>query len=204
MSAGPVLVVGATGALGQKVVDALLRRGKKVRALVRASTDAGSLEAKGVEISRGDMLDMASLERAMSGAGHVGERVRVTAIPWWLLSAGLGVAGLFSPEARDIKAMLRFFQSGRYVADPTRQSQVFGRAPTAEDAVLRWLQKNGLAADAGRKRGGDPSLRKRGLSGRRGGVVRAAGHPRDAVHAALRAWRKQRSRGKSSAGRTAG
>jgi len=71
MSAGPVLVVGATGALGQKVVLALLHRGKKVRALVRPSTDATSLEAKGVEIARGDMLDMASLEKAMSGVDAV-------------------------------------------------------------------------------------------------------------------------------------
>ncbi|MBB4951718.1 uncharacterized protein YbjT (DUF2867 family) [Kitasatospora gansuensis] len=31
----PVLVVGATSSLGSKVVDELLKRGKKVRALVR-------------------------------------------------------------------------------------------------------------------------------------------------------------------------
>jgi len=80
-------------------------------------------------------------ELASVASAHVGERVRTTAIPWWLLSAVFAVAGLFSPEARDIKAMLRFFLSGRYVADPTRQSQVFGPAPTAEDAVGRWLQK---------------------------------------------------------------
>ena len=36
----PVLVVGATGSLGSKVVDELLRRGKNVLALVRPATDA--------------------------------------------------------------------------------------------------------------------------------------------------------------------
>ena len=47
----PVLVVGATGNLGGKVVRVLLDDGKKVRALVRPNTDASRLEALGVEIA---------------------------------------------------------------------------------------------------------------------------------------------------------
>src|SRR5947209_20546894 len=66
-----VLVVGATGDLGGRVVDALLARGKRVRALVREGTDPSRLAAKGVEIARGDMLDPASLGRAMRGADAV-------------------------------------------------------------------------------------------------------------------------------------
>jgi uncharacterized protein YbjT (DUF2867 family) len=66
--AKPVLVVGATGHVGGKVVDELLARGKSVRALVRPSSDASKLEAKGVEIARGDMLDLDSLIAAMTGA----------------------------------------------------------------------------------------------------------------------------------------
>ncbi|WP_371657733.1 SDR family oxidoreductase [Streptomyces sp. NBC_00280] len=67
----PVLVVGATGSLGGKVVDELLKRGKNVRALVRPATDASRLESKGVEIARGDMLDLDSLVAAMNGADAV-------------------------------------------------------------------------------------------------------------------------------------
>jgi uncharacterized protein YbjT (DUF2867 family) len=67
----PVLVVGATGNLGGQVVDKLLARGKTVRALVRPSSDASRLEGKGVEIARGDMLDLDSLVRAMRGADAV-------------------------------------------------------------------------------------------------------------------------------------
>src|ERR687892_2498201 len=67
----PVLVVGATGSLGGKVVDELLERGKKVRALVRPTTDASRLENKGVEIARGDMLDLDSVVAAMNGADAV-------------------------------------------------------------------------------------------------------------------------------------
>ncbi len=62
-----VLVVGATGTLGGKVVDALLERGKQVSALVRPGSDASKLEAKGIRITRGDMLDYESLAPAMSG-----------------------------------------------------------------------------------------------------------------------------------------
>src|SRR5438046_9627486 len=65
------LVVGGTGDLGGRVVDALLERGKRVRALVREGTDPSRLAAKGVEIARGDMLDPASLERAMTGSNAV-------------------------------------------------------------------------------------------------------------------------------------
>lgn len=67
----PVLVVGGTGHVGGKVVDELLARGKSVRALVRPGSDASKLEAKGVEIARGDMLDLDSLVAAMTGADAV-------------------------------------------------------------------------------------------------------------------------------------
>lgn len=66
-----VLVVGGTGHVGGKVVDELLARGKSVRALVRPGSDASKLEAKGVDIARGDMLDLDSLVAAMTGADAV-------------------------------------------------------------------------------------------------------------------------------------
>ncbi|HKZ64195.1 MAG TPA: NmrA family NAD(P)-binding protein [Thermoplasmata archaeon] len=66
-----VLVVGGTGDVGGRVVDTLLTRGKRVRALVRAGTDSSRLAAKGVEVAPGDMLDPASLDRAMAGADAV-------------------------------------------------------------------------------------------------------------------------------------
>jgi uncharacterized protein YbjT (DUF2867 family) len=69
--ANSVLVVGATGALGGQVVDELLARGKDVRALVRPTSDARRLEAKGVRIERGDMLHLDSLVQAMTGVDAV-------------------------------------------------------------------------------------------------------------------------------------
>jgi uncharacterized protein YbjT (DUF2867 family) len=68
---GPVLVVGGTGMLGGQVATELLSRGKRVRALVRPASDATRLERAGVEIARGDMMDPASLLKAMDGADTV-------------------------------------------------------------------------------------------------------------------------------------
>lgn len=292
----PVLVVGATGFLGGKVVDELLTRGKTVRALVRQGSDAGKLAAKGVEIARGDMLDLDSLVRAMTGADAVittaagytrrdrnaleidtvgnanlaeaasrtavrrfvltsiltcdqtpdvphfwhkklaedkldelgvpfvalrpgafldqvtqmsgdpfakkrltwfgtktvpltfvltsdlagylaaavdatvadderidigwdrpvamqdiadiatrllGERVKVRSVPAPLIHIAGGALGPFVPMAKDMAAMIDWFQTGRYVAHTSRQQHVFGAVPTAEDAVTRFITSLG-------------------------------------------------------------
>jgi len=43
----------------------------------------------------------------------------------------------------DWASMMQWFQTGRYVADPTRQREVFGKVPTAEDAVARLISSLG-------------------------------------------------------------
>lgn len=208
----PVLVVGATGSLGGKVVDELLKRGKSVRALVRSTSDASRLENKGVEIARGDMLDVDSLVAAMNGvdavittaAGYTrggknaqdidtignsnlaeaarrtgirrfvltsiltsdqtpnvphfwhkkvaedkleqlgvpfavsaGKPIKVRAVPPAVTRFVGAVAGPFKPIVQDMTAMFGWFDTGRYVANPRRQEQLFGPPPTAEDAIKR-------------------------------------------------------------------
>lgn len=69
-----VLVVGATGALGQPVVRALRDRGVPVRALSRHAArepQAGRLLALGAEPFAGDLADADSLHRACTGATRV-------------------------------------------------------------------------------------------------------------------------------------
>jgi uncharacterized protein YbjT (DUF2867 family) len=288
---GPVLVVGGTGMLGGQVVAELLSRGDRVRALVRPSSDARALERAGAEIARGDMMDSASLLKAMDGADAVistaagytrhskgdtdkidtignrnladaasrsgvrrfvltsiltcdqtpqvphfwhkklaedrleelgvpfvslrpgafldmiaqmggdrfakrrlmwfgsptvpltfvltqdlagyladavdapgvdgqridigwdrpvsieeiaqisgrllGQRVRVWTIPAGLINTAGALVGRFSPMVKDMVAMMRWFQTGQYAADPTRQREVFGQVPTAEDSIAR-------------------------------------------------------------------
>jgi uncharacterized protein YbjT (DUF2867 family) len=294
---GPVLVVGGTGMLGGQVVTALLSRGKRVRALVRPASDAAALMQAGVEIARGDMMEPASLLRALDGVdavittaagythhsrgdtavidtvgnrnlidiasqsgvrrfvltsiltsdktpevphfwnkklaedrleekgvpfvslrpgafldaiaqmggdplakgrfmwfgsptipltfvltedvagyladavdvpgvegqridigwdrpvsiqqvaqvagGLVGREIRVRSIPASVINGLSTVVGKFNPMVNDMGAMMRWFQTGRYVADPTRQREVFGEVPTAEQAIARFVQRLG-------------------------------------------------------------
>jgi uncharacterized protein YbjT (DUF2867 family) len=60
-----ILVTGSTGNVGRNVVEQLVNRGAKVRALVRDPSKA-SFPA-GVEIVQGDFLDVDSLRSAVSG-----------------------------------------------------------------------------------------------------------------------------------------
>jgi nucleoside-diphosphate-sugar epimerase len=63
-----VLVTGATGFLGRHVVEALLRRGMFVRALVRPATDVAALGwGDRVEIFRADLRTAADLHEAFDG-----------------------------------------------------------------------------------------------------------------------------------------
>ncbi|MBV8879043.1 MAG: NAD-dependent epimerase/dehydratase family protein [Planctomycetaceae bacterium] len=62
---GRALVTGATGFVGSHVVRSLLSRGVRVRALVRPGTPAERLQAAGVEIAEGDLLNRDSVLRAL-------------------------------------------------------------------------------------------------------------------------------------------
>jgi uncharacterized protein YbjT (DUF2867 family) len=69
-----VLVVGATGFLGMEICRQLVNAGRKVKGLVRPSSDPTKVKALqefGVEIREGDLKDPASIKKAMDGVGSV-------------------------------------------------------------------------------------------------------------------------------------
>jgi dihydroflavonol-4-reductase len=68
---GALLVTGATGLVGANVCHLARTRGEHVRALVRDGGDASALQALGVEVLRGDLLDGAALRRAIAGCDRV-------------------------------------------------------------------------------------------------------------------------------------
>jgi nucleoside-diphosphate-sugar epimerase len=68
---GALLVTGATGLVGANVCLHARAREETVRALVRDGSDAGALEALGVEVVRGDLLDSTALRRAIAGCDRV-------------------------------------------------------------------------------------------------------------------------------------
>ena len=65
-----ILVTGATGFIGPKVVHALRERELPVRCLVRkrSARSAQSLATWGCELIDGEMTDAASLRRAVEGS----------------------------------------------------------------------------------------------------------------------------------------
>ncbi len=63
-----ILITGATGTTGQYAIEHLLGKGKRVRAMVRTVDHrSDALEALGVEVVKGDFMDIDSLEAAMKG-----------------------------------------------------------------------------------------------------------------------------------------
>jgi nucleoside-diphosphate-sugar epimerase len=94
-----ILVTGGTGLTGQFVVAELLRRGQRVRVLAREGSQ--SLTPVGAELSLGDLGDLASLRRAVTG-----------------VSAIVHAACTFTDSAVDIAAMqtlLDGWQDGSFV-----------------------------------------------------------------------------------------
>jgi len=79
----PILVIGATGNVGRQVVAELTDAGAGVRALARTPAPLPN----GVEVTRGDLTDPASLEAAVAG-------VETVFLVWPLLTAEAAPAAL--------------------------------------------------------------------------------------------------------------
>src|SRR5918911_4956002 len=63
-----IFITGGTGLVGSHVVEEALRRGHRVRALVRAGSDTRWLDRWGVEKVPGDLADADALRRGVAGA----------------------------------------------------------------------------------------------------------------------------------------
>ncbi len=66
-----VFVTGGTGFIGSHLVRQLLQSGRKVRALVRPSSNLANLDGLDVEYVQGDLRDFESLRSAVSGCSLV-------------------------------------------------------------------------------------------------------------------------------------
>src|SRR5688572_26035438 len=66
-----IVVTAATGNIGTALVQNLLARGKKVRAVARNGEKLKALQAKGAEAFPADVADAAALAKAFAGADAV-------------------------------------------------------------------------------------------------------------------------------------
>jgi len=66
-----VFVTGATGFIGTKLVNALVKKGYQVNALSRSTSNRDGLQHESVKIVQGDILDRGSLVRGMKGCTRV-------------------------------------------------------------------------------------------------------------------------------------
>jgi uncharacterized protein YbjT (DUF2867 family) len=112
---------------------------------------ADAVDAPGVN---GQRIDIGwdrpvSIEEIAQISGRLlGQRVRVRTIPAGLVNTAGALVGRFNPMVKDMVAMMRWFQTGQYAADPTRQREVFGQVPTAEDSIARLVGSLGHTVTA--------------------------------------------------------
>ncbi|WBV43881.1 SDR family oxidoreductase [Pseudoroseomonas cervicalis] len=127
-----ILVTGATGTVGRLLVQQLVERGAAVRALVRDPA-AARLPA-GVELARGDLLDIASLRAALSGASSL-----------FLLNA---VVPEEVSQALIALNLAREAGIGRIVYLSVLHSDLYANVPhfAGKFAVERMIERMGLSA----------------------------------------------------------
>jgi uncharacterized protein YbjT (DUF2867 family) len=113
---------------------------------------ADAVDAPGVDGQRIDIgwdRPVSMHELAQISGRLLGDEIRVVGtIPTGPTSTTAAPEGRSSPMANDITVMLQWFETGRYVADPARQREVFGQVPTAEDAIARLLRSLGHTVTA--------------------------------------------------------
>lgn len=99
------------------------------------AVDADTADAERVDIGWDRPVDITEIATLLSNA--MTRSMRVMAIPSPITRSAGRLLGPLSPTIEDMAAMFAWMDTGNYVADTTRQHDLFGEPPTAEDAIQR-------------------------------------------------------------------
>jgi uncharacterized protein YbjT (DUF2867 family) len=113
---------------------------------------ADAVDAPGVDGQRIDIgwdRPVSMQETAQISGRLLGDEIRVMGtIPTRPTSAAAAPDGRSNQMANDLNPMMQWFETGRYVANTARQREVFGRVPTAENAIARFIRSLGHTVTA--------------------------------------------------------
>ncbi len=137
------LVTGASGFVGSHIVDELLRRGARVRCLLRKTSSRRWLEGKPVEIAMGDVREEAGLDEAVRGADWIVHAAGLTHArsPAEFHDANVhGTEHILAAALRQRATIRRFvYISSQAVAGPTRDGR-----PVTEDLAPAPVSQYGI------------------------------------------------------------
>jgi 2-alkyl-3-oxoalkanoate reductase len=165
-----ILVSGATGVIGRRVIPLLLSAGHSVTALARNSASSEKLKQAGASSATADLFDLASLKRAASGhdaiinlATHMPSAVwKMLFRPAWRLNDRIRTEGVANiVEAALACGVGRLIQESFAPTYPDR-----GDAWIGEDTAIEPAAYNSTVADA------EASVARFSASGRTGVVLR--------------------------------
>jgi nucleoside-diphosphate-sugar epimerase len=132
------LVTGATGMLGSHIAERLVARGRRVRALVRPTSDVTFLESLGVELVRGNLADPAACRAGVRGvvvvyhaAAKVGDWGRWAEFQVDCIDATRNLA-LAAAEAR-VGRFLHISSTSAYGHPADRLAPIDETAPLGQD-----------------------------------------------------------------------
>ncbi|MGX9901021.1 SDR family oxidoreductase [Arthrobacter sp. SA17] len=112
-----------------------------VAGCLAATVDAPGVEGQRIDIGWDRPVSMQQVAEISSRL--LGKRMKVQALPARLARTMSTVLGPVNPMVKDLGSMIDWFQTGRYVADTTRQREVFGTVPGAEDSIARLITSLG-------------------------------------------------------------
>jgi len=135
------VVIGATGHLGNVLVRSLLQNGEKVRAVVLPNDDLAPIKGLDVEVVRGDITDLPSINEALKGANvvyHLASAVNISSGKRALLEE-INVEGTKNVLSAALKNRVDRFiytSSVHAILEPPHGTTMDETQPFAPDKVL--------------------------------------------------------------------